>query len=181
MPHGDTDSFSQLNKEITELESLVESKIYREDELERELDTLREAQRKSAKTARKKSKGSSDLCDVPEDRQAPASTSAPTPAANPSTTNGAHSRTTSLIGSESDVCEICERPGHDIFSCDLLRESSSPTMMMSRINVEDSPGPKALTGAHAAASAPAAKPLYCVDCDSEGHTADECPYALDVF
>lgn len=24
--------------------------------------------------------------------------------------------------SEGPLCEICERPGHDIFSCDLLRE-----------------------------------------------------------
>jgi CAP-Gly domain-containing linker protein 1 len=82
-----------------------------------------------------------------------------------------HERTPSLLGGgESDVCEICERPGHDIFSCDLLRESSSPTLMMSRITA-DSP-----------AKAPApAKALHCVDCDSDGHVADECPYALDVF
>jgi CAP-Gly domain-containing linker protein 1 len=81
------------------------------------------------------------------------------------------------------VCEICERPGHDIFSCDLLRESSSPTLMMSRITSDASPAPVKI----AKESNPPAKEsksgerLYCVDCDSEGHTADECPYALDVF
>ena len=25
-----------------------------------------------------------------------------------------------------DVCEICEQPGHDIFTCDLLRGSAAP-------------------------------------------------------
>jgi CAP-Gly domain-containing linker protein 1 len=167
-------SAHQLNKEITELESLVESKIYREDELERELDSLRQAQRRAAKTVRKVSKGSSELDAVPEDRPA---TSPPPP-----TKDAGHARTTSLLGGDSDVCEICERPGHDIFSCDLLRESSSPTLMMSRITSADSPAPA--QGAKAAPPpppAPAKEAKYCVDCDSDGHVAEECPYALDVF
>lgn len=44
-----------LNKEVSELESLVESKIYREDELEQEIERLKEklsrSQRKSSKNA----------------------------------------------------------------------------------------------------------------------------------
>jgi CAP-Gly domain-containing linker protein 1 len=168
----------QLTKEISELEALLETKIYREDELERELETLR---RRSSKTARKTSKSSLELDPVPEDRPASSfanGTGSATSTATAMPKDGAHSRSNSLITSESDVCEICERPGHDIFSCDLLKESSSPTLMMSRIVPEDAtavlspvkPEPSRIT-----------ERLYCEDCDSEGHTSNECPYALDVF
>ncbi|KAF8444512.1 hypothetical protein L210DRAFT_3642781 [Boletus edulis BED1] len=64
-----------------------------------------------------------------------------------------------LSVSREDVCEICERPGHDIFTCDLLKEDAPP---------------------------PRAKPslsltLYCVDCEGYGHVAADCPHSLDVF
>jgi hypothetical protein len=46
--------------------------------------------------------------------------------------------------------------------------------MMSRITSDDTPAPTP-TPAAAAAS------LHCADCDSDGHLAADCPYALDVF
>lgn len=63
--------------------------------------------------------------------------------------------------SHEDVCEICERPGHDIFTCDLLKE--------------DAPAPLAR------AKPSSGSELYCVDCEGHGHVASDCPYSLDVF
>ncbi|KAG5643612.1 hypothetical protein DXG03_000620 [Asterophora parasitica] len=111
-----------LNKEISELEALVESKIYREDELEQEVERLRE---KVARQSKKAAKSSTDTID----------------SRNPVA---------------SSVCEICEREGHDIFSCDVLNKEG-PARLRS---VED---------------------LYCEDCESHGHSAADCPHSLDVF
>ncbi|KAJ7456281.1 hypothetical protein B0H11DRAFT_1925810 [Mycena galericulata] len=91
-----------LNKEISELEALIEPswQIYREDELEQELERTKDKLRQ-----RKSSKGSSEVVD-------------------------AQRRSGSVAGSDvSDtegVREICEKPGHDIFSCSLLSAGSLP-------------------------------------------------------
>lgn len=59
-----------------------------------------------------------------------------------------------------DVCEICEQPGHDIFTCDLLRGGAAPAA-----GVKDAPPSE----------------LYCEDCENYGHVAVDCPHSLDVF
>lgn len=54
------------------------------------------------------------------------------------------------------VCEICERPGHDIFNCDVLNKGGTTAVVA---------GPE----------------LFCEDCESHGHVAEDCPHSLDVF
>ncbi|KAJ7497179.1 hypothetical protein FB451DRAFT_1075615 [Mycena latifolia] len=120
-----------LNKEISELEALIESKIYREDELEQELERAKD---KLARQ-RKSSKGSSEVVD---------------------TRRRAESMTPDVSDNEG-ICEICEKPGHDIFSCSLLGAGTSPD------------GPSSGTE------------LFCEDCESHGHIAANCPHSLDVF
>jgi len=126
-----------LNKEISELEALVESKIYREDELEQELERMKD------KLARQKkpSKGATDTLDV------------------------CH-RGNSLVNptnfASQQLCEICERPGHDIFSCDLLKEEV-PRNLKPAENSGDS------------------LDQFCDDCESHGHAAPNCPHSLEVF
>ncbi|KAG6868926.1 hypothetical protein C0993_007700 [Termitomyces sp. T159_Od127] len=80
-----TRTIHDLNKEISELEALVESKIYREDELEQEVERLRQ---QVARQDKKLTKGSVE------------------------------------VAKEEGVCEICERPGHDIFGCDVLNKGA---------------------------------------------------------
>lgn len=63
--------------------------------------------------------------------------------------------------SREDVCEICERPGHDIFTCDLLKEDAPTSLARTQ--------PNSSSG------------LYCVDCEGYGHVASDCPHSLDVF
>ena len=54
------------------------------------------------------------------------------------------------------LCEICERPGHDIFSCSMLRDDVGMTRTSTT-------------------------PIFCEDCESPGHVATDCPHSLDVF
>ncbi|KAK0229731.1 hypothetical protein EDD85DRAFT_122029 [Armillaria nabsnona] len=131
---------SDLNKEISELEALVESKIYREDELEQEIEHLK------AKLA-KKSSSSSKLSDTSSIRRVPS--------------------TSSLASLDAGaVCEICERPGHDIFSCDLLKGNA----------------PAPINGTGAALNGNTTdKSLFCEDCESYGHLPVDCPHSMDVF
>lgn len=64
-----------------------------------------------------------------------------------------------------DVCEICEQPGHDIFTCDLLKDdrplsASSAGGFMRSKNLTDA---------------------FCEDCEEPGHTSANCPHSMDVF
>lgn len=129
-----------LNKEVSELESLVEAKIYREDELEQEIEQLKE---KLARIEKKTSK---------RGNQATSLVSANSFDSLADVSQGA------LAG---DVCEICEQPGHDIFTCDLLRGGAAPT-------------------AGGGKDAPPSE-LYCEDCENYGHVAVDCPHSMDVF
>lgn len=70
---------------------------------------------------------------------------------------GSHIVNTSNAASPQ-VCEICERPGHDIFSCNLLK-AEVPDTNNARLSLD----------------------LYCEDCESHGHGAPDCPHSLEVF
>ncbi|KAG9316529.1 hypothetical protein JVU11DRAFT_2579 [Chiua virens] len=128
-----------LNKEISELETLIESK----DELEQEVERLKEKLAWS-----KKSSNSTDPVDLGQRRASSASTVVSSDEDLRSTPR-------------EDVREICERPGHDIFTCDLLKE--------------DAPAPLARLKAGSGSD------LYCGDCEGYGHVASDCPLSLDVF
>lgn len=133
-----------LNKEIGELETLVESKIYREDELEQEIEQLKE------KLSRSRKQGSAE----------PGATQRKLSISSDVASSGDEFRSLS-----SDVCEICERPGHDIFTCNLLRDGAPVHTSTSKpTSARDSSSER-----------------FCVDCESFGHVASDCPHSLDVF
>uniref|UniRef100_A0A0W0FSC5 CAP-Gly domain-containing protein n=1 Tax=Moniliophthora roreri TaxID=221103 RepID=A0A0W0FSC5_MONRR len=137
--------------EISELEALVEAKIYREDELEEEVKRLKD---KIARQEKKSAKFSTGL--APE---------------NSSSSSTSH-------GPTGDVCEICERPGHDIFNCDLLKEDG-PLSAKSTTNAAH----KAINGDNPTSSDKETEPedLWCEDCEGYGHLKEECPNSEDVF
>lgn len=95
---------------------------------------------------------------------------------------------------EEPLCEICERPGHDIFSCDLLREDYGHVDGARRDNDEDDDDtvsfkrnpnniPSSTSSALSVGAGEAEEELdvWCEECEGHGHRADECPYAGDVF
>ena len=124
----------------------VVSQIYREDELEREIERLKD---KLSRSQKKSSKTDLPLPDDPTGRP-------PSVASTMSSTLGQNTE---------EVCEICERPGHDIFTCDLLKEGAAPP----------SAGIMGGSSLHEDAE------LICEDCEERGHTAANCPHSLDVF
>jgi CAP-Gly domain-containing linker protein 1 len=74
--------------------------------------------------------------------------------------SGTHPFTSSSANTTSllQVCEICERPGHDIFSCNLLKAEATSTHIS---------GPSS--------------DIYCEDCESHDHAATDCPHSMEVF
>ncbi|TFK75264.1 hypothetical protein BDN72DRAFT_832116 [Pluteus cervinus] len=61
----------------------------------------------------------------------------------------------------TDVCEICEQPGHDIFNCDVLKED--------------------VPLAAVPLNGQGRRDVFCDECESHGHVASECPNSSDVF
>lgn len=106
------------------------------DELEQELERMKDKLQRQQKS----SKNSADVLE--SHRRSSTSTSA----ANSDV-------------SQEEVCEICERPGHDIFNCDLLKGEAARTTVAVEVPSD----------------------LFCDDCESHGHVAADCPHSLDVF
>jgi CAP-Gly domain-containing linker protein 1 len=111
-----------------------------QDELEQELERLKD------KLARQK-KSSKNSTESMEPRH------------RFSTTSGSTASDTS----HQEVCEICERPGHDIFNCDLLKEDITTIPKHQPVDTKTS------------------QDLFCEDCESHGHLAADCPHSLEVF
>ncbi|KAI0342068.1 hypothetical protein BDW22DRAFT_1358196 [Trametopsis cervina] len=154
-----------FHKEISELESLIETKIYREDELESEIERLKErlakSQKKSSKTGLPEDARSSISSTSTLGSQPSSTSSQPFPIRPTKLSDATPSNHT--FGEE--VCEICERPGHDIFTCDLLKDDRP----LSNANLVNLKTPKA------------SDELYCDDCEERGHTSVNCPHSMDVF
>ncbi|KAF9978401.1 Kinesin protein 1B [Actinomortierella ambigua] len=190
----------QLNKELTELESLIESKIFHEadleeevqlkqkqiDRLEREVADLKAQLRQLTNGGAAIPNGSSSSPATGTHVAAPASAPASTVYMPRSTvtTNGAATSATSLTsralqldddGAENDkplFCEICEVEGHDIISCVAVFGGAKST-----------PSPSKTFTAQPIADAPVFREddieddrPYCDNCEEFGdHWTDECP------
>ena len=115
--NGHDDQLASLQRKVKDLESLIERKAYREEELESELDRLRDARpashdkHKSASTVR--SNRLSDRTVVPGSFQDP-----PMSPTKRLETMHETSDTHSTVTDGSVLwCEICETGGHDILTC----------------------------------------------------------------
>ena len=117
----------KLEREVKELEGLVDRKTYREEELERELERLRGEQTGSNHTS-SGSNGRSEPISVHDSR---------TSAGNSQRRRDQQLETmhesdnqASVNGASNLWCEICDSPGHDILTCtnmfgDPARQGSS--------------------------------------------------------
>jgi hypothetical protein len=106
-----------------------------QDDLEREIERLR------GKLSRAESKKSSKMDGAEKEKQQEREKRPPLPPI----------MTTAPLESEvsATICEICEQPGHDLFSCPILKDDDS-------------------SAAKPNASSPKE---YCEDCESYGHTS----------
>ncbi|GJJ73065.1 hypothetical protein EMPS_05423 [Entomortierella parvispora] len=177
---------AQLNKELTELESLIESKIFHEADLEEEvqqkqkqIDRLqREVSDLRSQLTKLGATPSSSFADLP-----------PTPTTSSmskyggtnghASTNGGSDRTRTTTNSTADqalFCEICEVEGHDLISCVAVfggankagasAASAAAANRSEIIEETESAFSKDLEDERA----------YCENCEEFGqHYTDECP------
>ncbi|GAA5909177.1 uncharacterized protein JCM6883_005796 [Sporobolomyces salmoneus] len=152
-----------LNQEVSELENLVESKIYREDELETELEHYKSLLSKH---------------------------SIPTSANNGATTTTTTTTSTSKLSQSAEEdeeasCEMCGETGHDLDSCPEFLGSNSPSKRRSPV----SPSASATNLHHSRttstlliqANGADASQEWCDDCEEFGHSLDNCPLAAEIF
>lgn len=115
-----------------------------QDELENEVTRLKD---RLARSHKKSSKG-------------------PSEGSRSSASTASISASSTFNSDAGDVCEFCEQPGHDAFTCDLLRGEGTLSASSSRGSVS---------------GAAEGDELFCEDCEGRGHTAENCPSASDVF
>ncbi|KAG0209446.1 Kinesin protein 1B [Mortierella sp. GBA30] len=168
---------NQLNKELTELESLIESKIFHEADLEEEvqkkqkqIDRLQhEVQELKSQLAKLSGGAFTSPNDLPpngvgSDRHAHISSSSLSGSKGIDKTPTTSERN-SAAGEGVLFCEICEVEGHDLISCVAVFGGSKPkaapaaaSSLFASIDQEDDDRP------------------YCENCEEFGlHYTDECP------
>ncbi|KAG0318924.1 hypothetical protein BGZ97_003108 [Linnemannia gamsii] len=173
---------NQLNKELTDLESLIESKIFHEADLEEEVQQKqKQIDRLQSEVADLKSQLSrlsngthGSLTDLPpnglsSDRYSYSSTSILPNGLSRTSAGAERSRTvTSSTDQTTLFCEICEVEGHDIISCAAVFGGGKNATPKSTV--------------HATHQAPIFEEdqdddrPYCENCEEFGlHYTDECP------
>ncbi|KAN0064544.1 hypothetical protein ACQY0O_002172 [Thecaphora frezii] len=176
---------SALNKEVSELEALVEARIFREDELEGEIDRLsrrlekeKNGDARTSAPARNLGGSSSGLSHAeilargPQDD--PDSTTANRTASgqvSDMATAAKEPQADRLDGGEEDdseeFCGICSKRGHSLVDCSELKK---PTQQL-----------RALTRPTSSSTPADADAEPCDDCGEVGHRFEECPYANEIF
>ncbi|KAG8881237.1 hypothetical protein FRB97_009736 [Tulasnella sp. 331] len=152
-----------LNKDILDLENLVEAKIYREDDLEREIERLNE------KIARRRSSRKNSGGDV----LALGHRSSPSRASIASVE--------SLGKAVEPVCEVCGEPGHDLVQCETLGFGSNQALAPSSATSNLTVAPPTETPS-AGVSDNGELDHWCDNCEVLGdHVTNDCPHSDEVF
>ncbi|GAA5935557.1 uncharacterized protein JCM15063_001076 [Sporobolomyces koalae] len=150
-----------LNQEVADLEALVESKVYREDELETEVEHYKALLSKHAGT--------------------------PTSNANandPSTTSKLVRDHVAADDGEGS-CEMCGDDGHDLDSCPEFLGSASPTKRRSQssnvLQHSRTTSTLLIQANGKDTESREDKQEWCDDCEEFGHSLDNCPLAAEIF
>lgn len=143
----------EYEREVSELELLVESKIYREDELETRVHEL-EAEMARLQKSTPGSVAAATFNSAPS--------SAPSHSRNVSEQSNGGSTTVSAGSTETALrCELCEGP-HELDACPVFTGAPLEGGNTSPLKIKKSK-------------------KWCNDCESAAHNTAECPLAEDVF
>lgn len=140
-----------LRGEVNELESLLESKIFREEELEKELEHLRMGGHAPTPPLRRKSS--------PSSAHRPHSVSPPRTSPPPPPIEEA------AVVDESLWCEICEEKGHDILGCKAVFGEKPASN-------NNNNGSGTVNGAGKVGMGERRSVGYCENCDRWDHTTE---------
>ncbi|GAA6064507.1 hypothetical protein JCM10212_004868 [Sporobolomyces blumeae] len=149
-----------LNQEVAELEALIESKIYREDELETEIERYKALVAKSTAAAPASAAAFQHDVDVASQSR----------------------KAESIHGDDAEgACEMCGEKGHDLDSCPDFRGSSSPTKRQSQTSLASSSNSLSHSRTASALSGQDGNEDWCDDCEEYGHSLENCPLAAEIF
>ncbi|KAJ9476232.1 Nuclear fusion protein BIK1 [Pseudozyma hubeiensis] len=146
------DDADSLQKEVSQLETLVEARIFREEELMAEVERL--SRRLDERSPAKQSKAVAAEKEEVASAKAPASATQP-PGKTPMKEEDEE---------ELDFCGLCSQRGHTLEKCDKLMERTN----------------SGAQSTHSASGAKGEQEP-CDDCGELGHSFDECPYAAEIF
>ncbi|CAO3569410.1 unnamed protein product [Mortierella alpina] len=154
---------TQLNKELTELESLIESKIFHEADLEEE---VQKKQKQIERLQHEVSDLKSQLAKLSNGAFVSSSDLPPNGLGSYTSSNGFNKPASQEKGDQSLFCEVCEVKGHDLISCAAVFGGGKPKA-----------GGVSVTPVHAFMDHhdDDERP-YCENCEEFGlHYTDECP------
>ncbi|KAK9449508.1 uncharacterized protein V1518DRAFT_416189 [Limtongia smithiae] len=163
-PNGNPDELQKLQAEVAELEHIVETKIFREQELERDIVKLREELSNVRDALRNETsqneKLSQQVLVLQEHQTIVAEMKSPLMPASKLSMNGQTNGYTKSPDKSKIRCELCDMEGHDILDCQIGlgnggMETSGDSMIVT-------PKP--------------AKKLWCALCERDGHASLDCPY-----
>ncbi|CAG8634999.1 793_t:CDS:2 [Dentiscutata erythropus] len=154
-----------LNKDVAELESLIESKIFREADLEEEVQRERRNVKKWKDDFEELKEQLNKMSNSDETNLLETSI-----LGNGLIDGGSSSRTNKTETSNL-YCEICEESGHDIISCKVVFGSHS-----SASNASSDTAVDGFTGNHKD------ERPYCDNCEEHGlHWTEDCPNQDETF
>ncbi|KAF9967126.1 Kinesin protein 1B [Mortierella alpina] len=156
---------TQLNKELTELESLIESKIFHEADLEEE---VQKKQKQIERLQYEVSDLKSQLAKLSNGTFGSSSSDLPPNGLGSYTSsNGFNKPASHEKGDQSLFCEVCEVKGHDLISCAAVFGGGKPKAG----GVSAAPVVHSFMDHHDDDERP-----YCENCEEFGlHYTDECP------
>ncbi|KAJ8102550.1 hypothetical protein POJ06DRAFT_244982 [Lipomyces tetrasporus] len=169
----------KLAQEVAHLERIIESKVFREQELEKELVQVREqlsAALDSLRNERAQIEVLQHQLQNSQDMRLSAPQKAPVVPKTPlkPTSNVSLNGNTRFGKSENNHtrsvlwCEICEAEGHDIIDCKVGGYGST-------VNGKSSPG-IASGSRQSPTKTESGKKLWCALCERDGHASMDCPY-----
>ncbi|KAK9367138.1 hypothetical protein V1509DRAFT_627744 [Lipomyces kononenkoae] len=169
----------KLEQEVAQLELIIESKVFREQELDKELVQVRD-QLSAALDSLRNEKAQNEILQQQlqhsQDMSIPAHSKGPTflkeplkPTSNINLNgNGGHGKSENNHGRGTLWCAICETEGHDIIDCKAGGYGSAIT---------GNPVPGVTSGGRQSPiKGSPVKKLWCALCERDGHSSMDCPY-----
>lgn len=164
-----------LQKEVSQLEALVEARIFREEELVAEVERLsRKLDERSPSRSFSEVKSNSKVADK-QDRSSVASVASigagqlKQEAAARFSPEKAKTNAEADEEEELDFCGLCSQRGHSLENCDKLLDGNVPTAQ------------KAQTRNGGSGEQVQEEHEPCDDCGEVGHRFEDCPYAAEIF
>lgn len=158
------DTADSLQKEVSQLEALVEARVFREEELVAQVERLSRKLDERSPIRSTESRPQMSLGEVSRSSMALNAVTASEKEVASAVPNGSGPAGAEEDEEELDFCGLCSQRGHTLDKCDKVMERSS-----------------SLASSAGGASGAQGEQEPCDDCGEVGHRFEDCPYAADIF